>query len=305
MTRRSNLVRAPHLGPLLFLCLVSWTVPTVVFGFVLRQDLPPTLFRREDTFTTTCSMVRNIDLPEAVVFYGAQVLYDTKTNEWLPGISNILKECADVETPVLVLLDANTQNQKEDNQIPQDFPSPQHSEVIVQSTQHYPPLPNPRALYEKVQRLQIKPRSFGGSSGFGRRQWDEPRRPPLFPHVVVLCDSLPACRAARYAGARVVCLETNGNQRDNVLADAVVSSWEEITCLEDIATPGSFWLNPPHPKDDEGNRIDIDQVMEDYESSSESVAPSKPQQEESDGVDDDDDMSEDEVSRILADLDSL
>jgi hypothetical protein len=39
---------------------------------------------------------------------------------------------------------------------------------------------------------------------------------------------------------RVICLQ------DNAVSDAVVDSLEEIISLDDIATLGSFWLNPPH-----------------------------------------------------------
>jgi len=31
--------------------------------------------------------------------------------------------------------------------------------------------------------------------------------------------------------------------------------------LEDIATPGSYWLNPPYPRDDEGNKVDVYDIM--------------------------------------------
>lgn len=40
--------------------------------------------------------------------------------------------------------------------------------------------------------------------------------------------------------------------------------WESIN-MDDIAMPGSFWLNPPHPKDDEGNGVDVLSVIELYE----------------------------------------
>ena len=42
---------------------------------------------------------------------------------------------------------------------------------------------------------------------------------------------------------------------DDPLADAVVDHQVDFT-VDDIATPGSFWLNPPHPRDDKGNRVD-------------------------------------------------
>jgi hypothetical protein len=52
---------------------------------------------------------------------------------------------------------------------------------------------------------------------------------------------------------------------DNPLADAVLDlDWSSIR-MDDIATPGSFWLNPPHPKDDDGNRVDVEAVIESYQ----------------------------------------
>jgi murein endopeptidase len=91
---------------------------------------------------------------------------------------------------------------------------------------------------------------------------------------------------------------------NNDLADAVVDGWDEIT-VDDVATPGSFWLNPPHPKDDEGNRVDVYELMDYYEQQQQQ------QQGESHStivkldtrppsMHDDDDLA-----RILADLDSL
>ena len=39
--------------------------------------------------------------------------------------------------------------------------------------------------------------------------------------------------------------------------------WESIN-MDDIATPGSFWLNPPLPKDDEGNGVNVLSIIESY-----------------------------------------
>ena len=70
---------------------------------------------------------------------------------------------------------------------------------------------------------------------------------------------------------RVLCLS------DNSIADGVMNFgdyddtstvprnfWESIT-VDDIATPGSFWLNPPQPKDDEGNGVDVLSIIEEYD----------------------------------------
>lgn len=220
-------------------------------------------------------MVRNIDLPEAIVFYGQDVFHHQDDGQLLPGVARLLQECRDIQTPVVIL------------DMTGDFNTMERT-VSVYDASSLPPPPNPRALYEVIQTLIVQPRGFGGSSGFGRKAADPPRI-PLFQHTVVLCDSIEACRAARYVGARCI------SKLDNDLADAVVEEWDEIA-VDDIATPGSFWLNPPHPKDDEGNRVDIYQLM-DYDKvesktiETESTPPFS--------------MGDDELSRILADLDTL
>jgi hypothetical protein len=53
------------------------------------------------------------------------------------------------------------------------------------------------------------------------------------------------------AGMRVMTIHPHKDD----LADAYVPDLDRL-CVEDIATPGSFWLNPPHPRDDFGNRVD-------------------------------------------------
>lgn len=220
-------------------------------------------------------MVRNIDLPEALVFYGAHVFQDEQ-GKLLPGVESLVKEARDIQTPVVVLENDDLRIVENDD-----------NDVLVVSAASPPP-PNPRVLYETVQSLMIQPRGFGGSSGFGRKSAD-PERPPEFQHVVVFCNNVEACRAARYVGARVVC------QTDNDLADAIVDTWDEL-CIDDVATPGSYWLNPPHPKDDDGNRVDVYEIMEYYESNSTSelkettATPT---------------MNDDEMAQILADLDSI
>ena len=103
---------------------------------------------------------------------------------------------------------------------------------------------------------------------------------------------------------RVICFT------DNDLADAIVD--EVDFYLDDIATPGSFWLNPPNPRDDEGNKVDLEELIDFYNtrdnnlqaSSSEQQEPRDTDPNESSG-DDDDDMSDEELKQILADMSPL
>jgi hypothetical protein len=231
-------------------------------------------------------MVQNIDLPEAIVFYGQDVFVNDQ-QQLLPGISELLQDCRDVQTPVVVL-DTTGDFKTEETMT---------TEVQVYDASSLPPPPNPRALYSAIQTLTVQPRGFGGSSGFGQARGTDPRRTPLFQRTVVLCNSIEACQAARFVGARCI------SKVDNDLADAVVNKWDEFT-IDDIATPGSFLLNPPQPKDDYGNCVDIYELMDHYyEQQGEQGQPQSTtvkQQTQPPSMDDEDNMA-----RILADLDSL
>ena len=81
---------------------------------------------------------------------------------------------------------------------------------------------------------------------------------------------------------RVVSVDQN-----DLLADAVVDIID--FGVDDIATPGSFWLNPPHPRDDEGNAVDPYNLA--YGSPSSSPSSS-----------DDNEIDDDQLRAILADL---
>lgn len=54
---------------------------------------------------------------------------------------------------------------------------------------------------------------------------------------------------------------------DNALANAVVDDSHDWSSLwmDDIATPGSYWWNPPRPRDNDGNAVDFETVIQAYE----------------------------------------
>ena len=254
------------------------------------------------------SMVRNIDLVEAIVFYGTESLFESsdetngssKRRQVLPGVEYLLEECKRDETAVIAILENDDDGSNNYEDI---LPKGVHLHLETQ------PPPNPRDLWEATHSITINPKGFGGSSGFGTKAAD-PERSPLPKHVVVLCDTEDKTRAARYAGMRVLCLN------DNDLADGIVDGWDTI-CMDDIATPGSFWLNPPHPRDDESNSVDPEKVMLAYESNqtgqnkqNRDTSRSGP----SSNVDKNDSvvvnledamMSDDQLKAILADMDPL
>jgi beta-phosphoglucomutase-like phosphatase (HAD superfamily) len=155
--------------------------------------------------STSCQMVRNIDLVEALIFYGnASIFYPIKHQDeriFLPGVENLIEECKRDETSVIAILDDNDkdllQREKDDN----------NNNIVVFKTETSP-APNPRDLWDAIHSVKIQPKGFGGSSGFGRKAAD-PERSPSPPHCVVLCDTVDKCRAARFAGMRVLCLTDN------------------------------------------------------------------------------------------------
>ena len=231
-------------------------------------------------------MVRNIDLAEAIIFYGKESLF-VDDNNFQPGVDNLLHECTRDETAVIAILEDYVIEEQE------NLLSKSGNMIHLHEQTQAPP--NPKDLWESIHDIVVQPKGFGGSSGFGMKAAD-PERNPLPEHCVVLCHTENQCRAARYAGMRVLCLT------DNALADGIVfdGCWESIY-MDDIATPGSFWLNPPHPRDDEGNKVDVESVIYEYNSN-------KDNNSEGDDIIEGskhDDLSDNQLAAILADMDPL
>lgn len=243
----------------------------------LRHDVPSSPVCRR---TSSHTMVRNVDLPEAIVFYGLESVleppvgtsrdapYDLKLR---PGILRILHECKDVGTAALILSEVNGLEDSELNDvfneawmnsytdsremlqklrdddnptlslkcIDAEFTTPCHHDNEDESDNdpyiYYNLLslgksPSPAFLLDSLQSIRIDPRGFGGSSGFARGQWVEPRRSPLTARTVVFVagdwescnNNIPwlerrdkqenmssvrdRCAAARAAGCRIVYL---------------------------------------------------------------------------------------------------
>lgn len=207
-------------------------------------------------------MVRNIDFPEALIFYddshddAVSVLLEDDGTTARPGLLDLLQECQDVNTPTILIVPSST------------TPASKYSQEVLKKLQVFEEVSLPTtavpgsapshsqailSLWEAIQSLTIQPAGFGGSSGFGRKLAD-PERSPIPAHVVVFATHPEVCSAARHVGMRVLCLEDTGGDGD--LADAMIYDYQNLY-LEDVATPGSFWLNPPYPRDDEGDKVDI------------------------------------------------
>lgn len=256
-------------------------------------------------------MVRNIDWVEALLFYGHASFSagldgadDGAAAMLLPGVEGLIEECRRDGTAVLAIVDparvGPSERLLESCGVLLRRGGDGPTAAAVRSESSRPP--NPRDLWEAVRSVQIQPRGFGGSSGFGRKAADPARR-PLPQHCVVLCHNEDQCRAARYVGLRVLCLTDNG------LADAVVDDgggWESVS-MDDIATPGSFWLNPPHPRDDEGNKVDPVSVMEAYERQGGTPrgGDTVTQQAGTEGKRDDGESIDEYLASVLNDMDPL
>lgn len=142
------------------------------------------------------------------------------------------------------------------------------------------------------------------------------------------------CSAARAAGCRIIYLEqqqqqqqqpslddptTNGQQHlvmihddesTMSLCDAVIDTYGndnirellQPISLDAISTPGNYWLNPPTPRDDFGNSVSVDDLVNKYHlerlASCESLQEDERDENVNEGI-----MSEQEIDSILADLD--
>lgn len=106
---------------------------------------------------------------------------------------------------------------------------------------------------------------------------------------------------------RVIFIEKNFGDCDaDDVVDGVITSFEEIYFIDDIATPGSFWLNPPSPRDENGDRIDPYIIAEQIKRNRKRNNNNSNEAEtEIDGNLSTKEIDESEMARILADLDTL
>ena len=298
------------------------------------------------TRVTNLWMVRNIDLVEALFFYGDDsIFFSTSTSDQedqdqyqlLPGVASLIEECVRDDTAIVMLLDHQRQEiefQKKKQLIVDSTPSlKKNNPNILYVRQSTVIPPNPADLYNCINDdddgkdgdygndddtrssgcITIQPKGFGGSSGFGTKNAD-PERPPLPRHCVVLCTTIEQCRAARSVGMRCLSLV------DNDIADAVVGyavekddidpleGWSSIT-MDDIATPGSFWLNVCHPRDDEGNKADPVAIIKSYNQDdsrrNSDFSKVDDNKNNSNNTNTNEEPSDDELAAILADMDPL
>lgn len=195
-------------------------------------------------------MVRNIDLPEGLILYGADVVVAGDDDTGIPrdGLVELLQDCRQVDTATILLTEQDAADNIRGN-IPNIITELCTHTMEQQTTTS---TSSPVDLLRILETVIVQPRSFGGSSGFGS-QPAEPERALMAARCVVLTTTLDATRAARAVGMRVISMDAAQNDD---LADAVSFDGCIDFGVDDIATPGSYWLNPPQPRDDEGNRVD-------------------------------------------------
>jgi hypothetical protein len=264
----------------------------------LRSQAAITIHHKQSTHRSASSSrlhVRNIDLPECLIFYGQE--------SFIPddGLESLLKECKDIDTAVVLIracAGADTKALEQDTGAIKNNINNNNKNIVkrcqdcvsmVYNSQVQPP--NPYDLLNIVQTLTVQPRPFGGSAGFGSKLPDPPRS-PLPARCVVIATTMDQTRAGRLAGMRVV----SYCQEDQSLADAIIDCVD--FSIDDIATPGSFWLNPPQPRDDDGNKVDPDYWL----SMGPSAVSSAEDEQEVYSFDIEDEAT---LLRLLADIDPL
>ncbi len=122
--------------------------------------------------------------------------------------------------------------------------------------------------------------------------------------------------ASRTAGMRVMYIEDGrlGSCTAEDVSDGIVDSlgdendWSIVT-MDCISTPGSFWLNMAQPRDSNGNRVNAYEVIDYYTKLRTPLVRQnkgiKDEESVKEKENDDEVMDEDEIRKILADLDSL
>ena len=153
-----------------------------------RHHNPP---QHTDPCTYNCqsgslSMVRNIDLPECLIFYGRNTVFSSKeeyhSGAIKSGLDNLLRQAEEVGTVCILL--------SESKSVPDLQEIIDHSSISkyvrAQSSLDMGDAisfgsPSPLGLLGAIDTVTISPRGFGGSSGFGRKTPD-PDRPPLPKH---------------------------------------------------------------------------------------------------------------------------
>lgn len=191
-------------------------------------------------------MLRNQDRPELLLFVSSNAARWSDGSA-RPGVERLVGEAADAGTPSIWICEDN--------------PKPVGSLKPTPWPATAPALPCPQALQDARASIEIVPESFGGGMGGagGTRDRQMPAREPLPARCVVIAPSREAAIAGRSAGMRVLGLcseaEVTLDGAADVLFDELDDDWDAVT-LDDLYTPGSYWVNPPSPRTVDGRHAD-------------------------------------------------
>jgi len=196
-------------------------------------------------------MLRNIDSCEALIF-SRDAAVDAESGELRSAVVRLISEARD-QGALLAVLE------------PSDRPIDAASPVREQKLGCWPLAsaePQTSEISELRRALQVdNPAGFGGTDGFTQAPGLAFGREPLPERCVVLVTAMQEVVAALGAGMRAVAVpRTDDDYVDSALegvADVCLDELEEVR-VEDLSTPGAYWLNPALPRDVSGNMVDPD-----------------------------------------------
>ena len=176
-----------HFSLLHCLSLAAVVVISNAFVFLPTTKKAPCVRNSEFSSKFKISMVRNIDLPECLIFYGREALFDFADDgigaTIKAGAEKILKEASDIGTPCILLSEGDissvelVQKMIDGSSIQNLIQALSTLEVGNDESSAYNQSPSPLALLDALDDITIEPRGFGGSSGFGTKLADPPRSP--------------------------------------------------------------------------------------------------------------------------------
>ena len=203
-------------------------------------------------------MLRNIDACEALIFTRSAAL---QSGTALPrrGVERLILEAKKSSTLVAVLE-------------PKDQPICSRSPLraLLENGGHLWQLDATDPCAADLSRLRDSlnveaPDGFGGSDGFGQAPGMAFGREPIAARCVVLVTTLSETAAALGAGMRAVAIPPHdGGWIDEALdgvADVCLDAMGEESDasalrVDDLSTPGAYWLNPSMPRDLNGFAVD-------------------------------------------------
>lgn len=307
-----------HLIPFIVVCFLQWnTINALTFSSTFDSRTRYTSLSNKcvgSCRSLSLTMLRNFDLPEALIFYGIDSILNPSHSSTRPGLLRLLEEARQDSIPVIFLSERLTVEELKDkvescestfgtlNEKKHIYYRSSKEEFVIthwddEQDEPYDPLydpptflgqgvghaPCPAALLDAIHTMKIQPKGFGGSSGFGVKH-SESRRSPLPQHCVVFVSSSSdstdqsigdgsgslsrnRCIASRLAGMRSIYIEDGRfSCPAEDVCDGIVESygtkddWSMVT-IDDISTPGSFWLNMAQPKDEYGNKVDSKSIL--------------------------------------------